>query len=247
MAKEVAVKKENAVVTGSWRDKAAKSLVQQQGTLAKLPVGGSTFVSFRNGMLTLGGQRLINPMPIILLASGFERTYYSKDFQADVKTAPDCYSFDGVSPHEASKASQSDSCKTCRWNAFGSRGKGKGCKEGARLAFVSADAVNDADRLKSEPILQARLSVMNSRTFAQFASAKSAAGEALWEGVTVMRVEPDPKTQYAVSWKVESVVLSEEIMDAIAARADEAEAMVVAPYPDFEEDTPAAPTGRRKF
>jgi hypothetical protein len=245
MSKEVAVKKDNAIVPGSWRERAMADVSAAKGTLAKLPTGGGSFVSFRNGILSVGGTKVPSPLPIILLASGFERVYYSKAFEQDQRVSPDCYSYDGVSPHPESKVPQADECRTCRWNAFGSRGKGKACKEGARFAFITADAAGDPERVRTDPIWQGKLSVMNTRVFADFAGAKAAANKPLWQGVTLMHCEPDSKTQYAVTWRSEDVVMDDDTMDAIAARAAEAAQTLVEPYPDFDADGDGA--GKRKF
>ena len=130
---EVAVRSSTAVAKpGSWREAAKASMVVQTAALAKLPQQTGNFLSLRGGVISLGGRTLSNPLPIVVLAFDFERVYYSQAYQPDVMTAPDCYSFDGVKPHDQARVPQSDKCVGCRYNDFGSaqNGKGKACKEG---------------------------------------------------------------------------------------------------------------------
>lgn len=249
MTKQVAVKQSNEMVPGSWRERAAKQLEKGRGTLAKLPTEGGNFLSFRNGILSLGGQTLPSPMPVVILDYGYERSYYSKPFQADVQAVPDCYSYDGVGPHPEAKTPQSDTCKGCRFDEFGSAGKGKACKEGVRLVLMHADSLASAEAVATGAIVQARLSVLNSKTFRSFASMMEARGQVLWQDVISMHVQPDPKSQYAVSWHPEGVAIEDDVLDALSARVAEAEAMLEAPYPDLD-DAPVQTTGsakRRKF
>jgi hypothetical protein len=247
MAKQVAVKNETAMTTGSWRDRAATALAKTSTTLAKLPTGGSNFLSFKNGILSLGGQTLATPMPVVVLAEGFERSYYAKAYQADVKSSPDCYSYDNIGPHAEAKTPQSDVCRTCRMNAFGSSGKGKACKEGARVVMMHADALNNPESIGEAQLVQGRLSVLNSRVFGAYAKAVTGQGKALWQDVTSMDVKPDPKSQYAVTWRPEGVALDDETLDAISERVEEAEDMISAPYPDMDEAAANPLPGRRKF
>ena len=58
--------------------------------------------------------------------------------------APDCFSFNGVSPHPEAGSPQNDLCATCPHNAWGSKttptgNKTKACADQRRLAIVSAD------------------------------------------------------------------------------------------------------------
>jgi hypothetical protein len=233
---------------GSWRERAKQSINTSRQTLAKLPQVGGNFLSLRGGEIRAGGVLVRNPLPIILLAHGYERTYYSKPFNPDVLESPDCYSYDDVKPHEKSAVPQADACGQCRWAEFGSaaNGKGKACREGARLAFLYGDVLEKGPAaIMQATIWQMRLSVLNAKTFRMYVEMAFGDEGATWTKLTTFENRSDPKTQYAVSFQP-SVFEGEALFDAIAARVDEAEKLMVAPYPAFEDSAAkAAPPPRR--
>jgi hypothetical protein len=252
-SKSVVVAPQKGIVVGGWRERAAKSIAVGKQASAKLPQQSGNFISFRGGSPSLGGVNLPNPLPIVLLAYGYERTYYSKPYQPDVLSAPDCYSFDGDAPHPQSKVPQSDRCATCRFNEFGSaqNGKGKGCKEGARFAAIHADALDSPEKIAAATIVQGRLSVLNSKGFRQYVGYFEEQEVPTWASVTQMAVQPDSKSQYAVTFSNIVAELDDADLDAIALRVDEAEKLLTQAYPDMEEAPKAAPKGaparKRKF
>jgi hypothetical protein len=238
---------------GSWRERAKQSINTSRQTLAKLPQMGGNFLSFRGGAISAGGNQIANPLPLILLAHGFERTYYSKPFDPNATESPDCYSYDGVRPHEKSAVPQSDTCGTCRLAEFGSaaNGKGKACREGSRLAFIHGDTLaKGPSAIAAATIWQARLSVLNAKTFRSYVEAIFGDEDPTWSRLTTLENRPDPKTQYAVSF-VASVFEGDALLDAIAARVDEAERLMLMPYPEFDEapaaKAPPPPRRGRKF
>ena len=46
-----------------------------------LPAQSGNFISFQGGSITHGGAQLANPLPVVILATAFERAYYSKDYR----------------------------------------------------------------------------------------------------------------------------------------------------------------------
>lgn len=68
------------------------------------------------------------------------RMYYADTYDADVKSAPTCYSADGIAPSDDVKNKQSDKCATCPMNEVGSKiyngHKGKACAYFQRLVVM---------------------------------------------------------------------------------------------------------------
>ena len=130
---------------------------QARQASAKLPQRSGNFLSFRGGRVSLGGVKLPNPLPLVILAYDAERAYYSKPYQPDVMASPDCYSYDKLMPHENAKVPQADKCSECRFNEFGSapNGKGKACKEGAKFAAIHADALESPEKIAAAQIIRA--------------------------------------------------------------------------------------------
>lgn len=245
-----------AVVAGSWRERAASSVARARGTIQKLPAQTGNFLSLRGGTISHGGVTLTNPLPVVILDIAFERSYYSSDYQPDVMTVPDCYSYDGEAPHEKASVPQADRCAECRFNEFGSarNGNGKGCKEGGKLVMIHADALKSPELIAAAPMVQARLSVLNAKKLRAYIDALG--DEPVWADITYFHNQPDPKSQYAVNFVRGNVVIEEDVLDAIAAREDEAIKLLDQPYPDKEElpqraaparRTAAAPSRRSRF
>jgi hypothetical protein len=246
--KSVAVSTGRAVALPSWRERAAKSINSSKAAVARLPQATGNFLSFRGGVITLNGQNLGNQLPLVLLAYTGERSYYAQAFQPDVAASPDCYSYDGIAPHAEASIAQSDACANCRFNEFGSaeNQKGKACKEGAKLAFIHADALKSPDSVLAAQIYQARLSVLNAKGFRSYVENNFSTddGGPSWAVISNLECRPDSKSQYAVSFMATLLDGDDALLDAIASRVDEAEKLLAVPYPVLEQRPAPAPRGR---
>jgi hypothetical protein len=86
---------------------------------------------------------------ILKSATAISKAYYIEKYQENDYKAPDCWSTNGQVPDPASPVKQSNTCRGCRWDAFGSRmtednRKGKACQDAKRLAVVpAADLKNE--------------------------------------------------------------------------------------------------------
>jgi hypothetical protein len=251
-SKSVAVIPPKGIVVGNWRERAAQSIAKSKEVAAKLPQSSGNKLSFKGGVISLAGNRLDNPLPLVILAYGYERTYYSTAYQPDVFTTPDCYSLDGVAPAANATVPQSDRCATCRLNEFGSspNGKGKGCKEGAVFAAIHADALESPERILAAQIVTGAPSVINSKVFRSYMDALLPNGPS-WSVITMLSNEVDPRTQYALSFQATVFDQDDDTMNALATRLDEAEREISKGYTPQEEAPKApakgAPARRRKF
>lgn len=102
--------------------------------------------------LVVGDSEVLIPTSeidvIIVGASpGLSKTWYSKPWtpESDDNAAPDCFSFDGVTPDKEAKLPQNGVCASCPHNAWGSRKSPSGqetksCADQKRLAVVGASA-----------------------------------------------------------------------------------------------------------
>jgi len=239
------------VAVGSWRERAAKSVQTGKAASALLPSQSGNFLSFRNGVLTLGGVKLPNPLDMVILAYGPERVYYARPYQADSQATPDCYSFDGNAPHERAATPQHDHCASCHQNEFGTaeNGKGKACKEGARFIAIDAASLESLERIATATLVQGRLSVLNSKGFKSYVSVFEELGSPIWSTVSRLTVQPDSKSQYATLFQSVTTDMADDLLDALAARIDEAEKLMSQPYPEPVEAPPpkAKAPARRRF
>jgi hypothetical protein len=249
--KSVVVAPQKGVVVGNWRERATQSITESMAVTAKLPQSSGNKLSFKGGVITLAGNRLDNPLPLVILAFGKERTYYSTAYQPDVFTTPDCYSLDGDKPAENAKVPQADKCAKCRLNEFESapNGKGKACKEGAVFAAIHADALKSPEKIATAQIVTGSPSVLNTKHFSAYMAALLPNG-ACWSVITMLGNEPDSRTQYALSFEGAVFAHNDDIMNALAGRLDEAKREITKGYtPQEEVAKPKAgvPARRKKF
>ena len=87
---------------------------------------------------------------IIKSATAISKTFYLEKYKDGDFAAPDCWSTNGVKPDIAAPKKQNETCRGCKWDAFGSRTmddgrKGKACSDNKRVAVVpAADLKNEA-------------------------------------------------------------------------------------------------------
>lgn len=241
-----------ALATGNALELLKQHALKGRQQLAKMPASaGSAGVSFRGGTISVGDDVVGHEMRVVVLHPQYERTYYARDYEAGNKSPPDCYSFDGVTPHEKSAAIQSPQCEGCPWNEWKSdrRQRGKACKEGMRLGMLRFDGLTP-DNVATAPILTARLSVMNAKDAQPVLSRMYDTIGHPAGAITTLVAESDPVRQIKNELVPEGP-LPEELQAGVIARLEEAEKLLTTPYPDPEPDGafPArkAASTRRKF
>lgn len=221
--------------------------------IAKAPSTTSTAISFKNGTISIGGVAVGHEMNVIPLHPQYVRTYYDTIYQADKIVPPACYSFNGDAPHEKSADPQAKSCDTCPMNEWGTdaRGKGKACKEGLRVAVLSAQGAVNAEVMARAPILTANFSVLNSKDVAPVLDAMYDQYGHPAKAVCVLTAEPDDKRQVVNTLAVNYEIEDEATLEAIVNRLPDAEKLLTLPFPDAEEapargaKRPAAKKARR--
>lgn len=100
-------------------------------------------------------QQVIGSLPtidvvIVKSATAISKSFYIEKYKEGDFNQPDCWSTNGQVPDMAAPKKQSETCRGCRWDAFGSRTmddgrKGKACSDNKRVAVVpAADIKNEA-------------------------------------------------------------------------------------------------------
>ena len=237
--KAVAEVKTGTKALTNWRDRMAKSVERERKLIEQLPADGGNFIGFGGGTITVGGVE-INPLKGIVLAQQSERAYYSGQYSPTSKELPACFSLDMLQPHDNSSDPQSTKCVNCPQNQFGSaeQGGGKGCKEGVKLAIVPLDGVDG-------PVyVTKKISWSSTKIWRNVAGALDGA---LAEHAVKITNKPDARTQYKLSFDMQKLPVNDnQLMERVAARLDEAEALVALPYPAAEEDEkPTSKSGRK--
>ena len=171
-----------------------------------------------------------NQLDVRVLAALSERAWYSKDFDADAVQVPDCYALDDDVPHDQAKNPQAGSCAECERNKWGSatRGKGKACRESARVIVIPANVP-----LASAQMYTAKVPVTSLSTVTSFTSRCGQANKLMGEFVTKLSVTEDKKTFFKVHL-VPVEVTADMDMAALLKAQNAAYELAMTPYPVLE-------------
>lgn len=92
------------------------------------------------------GKTSIDPLSVILLDWRWMNRYYPGKYDPSNISSPACWAIgrvpDDLAPNGGTDEQHTD-CASCPMNKFGSDGKGKACRNGARVAMVAADLSSD--------------------------------------------------------------------------------------------------------
>lgn len=208
----------------------AQQIARQAETAKSLRSSGS-YIGFKNAQLKVDGISIpANQLDVRVLAAISERAWYSKEFDADVVQVPDCYALDDAAPHEQARNPQATSCAECAQNKWGSatRGKGKSCRESARVIVIPANVP-----LASAQQYTAKVPVTSLSTVTSFTSRCGQANKLLGEFVTKLSVTEDKKTFFKVHLTPVEVTPEMDMAELLKVQ-DAAYQLALTPYPSLE-------------
>lgn len=197
------------------------------------------FITFKNANLKVDGQSVPNnTADVRVLAAVSERAWYDGAFDPDTPQVPMCYALDSTEPHPEAQEPQAETCAECPKNKWGSApprpgsttpGKGKACREGARL-IVSPAGVP----LKSAPMYTAKIPVTSLSAVNNYVSRCNQAAKLTGEFIATLNVVEDKKTFFKVG-----LVMKEHTSDLdpllLLQKQEEAYQLAMTPYPVFED------------
>jgi len=221
---------EPKVALMSIQEQIQQQLARQNETAASLRSSGS-YIAFKNAQLKVDGISIpANVLDVRVLAAISERAWYSKDFDADVVQVPDCYALNGIVPHEEAANPQADTCTDCPHNKWGSavRGKGKACRESARVIVIPANVP-----LASAQMYTAKIPVTSLGTVTSFTSRCGQASRLMGEFVTKLSVVEDNKTFFKVHLTPVEITPDMD-MAALLTVQNAAYNLAMTPYPVIE-------------
>lgn len=230
------------------------------------------FLSTRGGTLALGDEVMPgNQVCVIVLDWVRENTLYAERYEADNPKPPICYAFargpeeeDEMGPHPSMQADpnyfqpQSDICKTCPHNQWGSadKGRGKACQNRRRLTMIPAgvflpkrgsrdfdlEIFDDPKHYETADTAFMKLPVTSVTAWGKYVHQVGEATNRSPDGViTRIFTEPDPKYQYTINFEMLEKV-PDELVQAVIRRADMAQSAQIEGYMP-PKDEPAAPQG----
>lgn len=113
-------------------------------------VGGNK-VSLRGRQFNTPDGNSARQLVGVVIEFNSRNTYYPDAYDSDNVGPPACYAIaddpKDLAPADDAPDPQATSCAVCPQNEFGSRGKGKACRNHRRLAIIPPDAVSDEDVL----------------------------------------------------------------------------------------------------
>jgi len=111
------------------------------------PTPSTNSISTKGKMFTFpDGQSHPGPLNAVILDWRNFNRYYTRPYDPQNPTAPDCFAIaknlNEMAPHAEASDPQADACQGCPLNEFGSapNGRGKACRNTVRLAVVPPDA-----------------------------------------------------------------------------------------------------------
>jgi hypothetical protein len=214
-------------------------LARQAAAIGQLRTTGS-FITFKNANLKVDGAPIpSNSIEVRVLAVVAERAWYADAYDADVAQVPACYSLNATGvPHEQSSLPQNATCQGCPKDKWGSApprpgankpGRGKACREGARVIVVPAGMP-----VKVAPLYQAKVPVTSLDTVASFVSRCTQSNKLTGEFVTHLSVTEDNKSFFKVHLNIKELSSDLEL-ETLLKRQDEARDLALQPYPDIGE------------
>lgn len=245
-----------------WEEELAKQAEIAAGMEAN--TGGGQFFSLRGGILSWQDAPLPNnQMAVIILDSIFETAYYEGKYDPDTPQSPTAFAFGRdektMTWHENSHPDFAGKlcCESevCQWGSADT-GRGKAARETRRLAMIPAGTFNQAGKFElfeeeehfaSAAIGFMKLPVTSVKGYASFVKQVAGALRRPPFGiVTKVKVIPDPKTQFKVTFEP-IMNIPDELMGTIMKRHEEAKSIIDFPYPpyDDEEQEPAPKRGTR--
>lgn len=229
-----------------WQEELAKRAEIAQKT-AESQATGSKTIGLRGGVFTVDGDEVVdNVLNVVVLDHCAENAYYPEKFDPDNLQSPTCFAFGRDAKTMAPNADdvpdpQSDLCKNCEFNVFGSAdtGRGKACKNLNRLMLVSEDDLED---LSSAEVRMLKVPVTSGPIWNSYVKQLAAIKKPPLAVVTRISIVRDPKTQFKLKFEAIGDV-SGDVMGEVLQLANTVESAMFAPYtPREEEEAPAKPS-----
>lgn len=246
-----------------WAEQAEHYAAQEQ-------LRSGVMLSARGGTLSVGDEVLPgNQACVIILDSAFENTLYEGKFDADNPTPPICYALaqgaegqETMAPDQSMQVDlnyfqpQSETCKSCKWNEWGSadQGRGKACQNRRRLAIIPAgfyapkrgsrdfdlQIFDDPKHFQTADVVLAKLPVMSVKNWSKYVNQIATNFHRPPHGViTRLFLEPDQQSQFRFDFEfIEE--LPDELAQVIMDRHASVGKQIMQGYmPPREKQTPA--------
>lgn len=219
--------------------------------------GEGTYISLKGGVFSFRGDNLGNEIGGVVLSHSHVNEYYEDAYDANRKgVTPACFSLssngENMTPHPSVSKPQSTNCAACSMSQIGSAtvGKGRACKQKARVSFVHIDDIGSAEAATEATILQLAVPPMskgNYTSFIKVVSENPRFGIPPYAVLTKLKLAPHPQYQYTLSFEPLHILKDVEVIKTLMTRArGEATELVMAPFQKKIEEAEEAPAKKKK-
>jgi hypothetical protein len=236
----------------NWKERLATSAKD----VAALERPQLSTISLRGGFIQYMGQPVPgNKLDVVVVASGFQKRYYDKPFDANKPVNPVCFalSLDGqdMVPSDESTDKQAETCDACPMGAWGSDpkgGRGKACKDARRLVVIPVAALTDDEAVKKAEMAMITLPVMSQKYWANYVNQIASEYERPpWGMITQITTKPDPKAQFLVQFNAVGTV-AEQFLGPVHGRIEMAQQTILTPYEENQQaPEPVKPKDGKKY
>lgn len=199
-----------------------EDLVRQQLENSKrmAPSSEKNFVSIKGKQFTTpSGQSDKGPMRVVIVGFTNVNTYFEGAYDPNQHQRPVCFAInnflDKLAPHPKSEKPQHTDCATCPHNQFGSRGKGKACRNRARLAFVAPKDANSDTQILLLDMPPTSLKAWGSYV----ETLREGHGQAVMQVVTEIAFHPNEAFPTLIFAPADANPIKAEVMTALMQRA----------------------------
>jgi len=241
-AKKPAPSASRAVV--DWQKVLLDKARMAKKVAANIGGGSRNVLSFKGGRISYqGGTVPGNVLDVVVLSAINENNFYRGKYDPNNPASPVCYAFgsptgddEDMAPHDASPDKQSDHCRDCPQNEWGSAdtGRGKACKNVVSLAMVTADALDSPEAMAKAEVFYAKLPVTSGKAWKGYVA--NCGDKHYIQFVTQLGTEPQGET-YLVTFDAQREV-DGPIMGPLLQKSEREDAKWGDPYPVFEERAP---------
>lgn len=126
-------------------DEVARALMGGASGTKRISIRGNVFRMIVDGQEVAKSDDRGMEVVIVKAANHTSRTYYAGTYREGEKTAPACWSNDGVKPSPQAENPQGTACATCPMNVAGSgQGSSRACRYSRRLAVVLGNNIENS-------------------------------------------------------------------------------------------------------
>lgn len=234
----------------------ADELAMEAQTRAALERPTGAAISLRAGVISWQGQPVAgNRLKGVIIDSTYENRLYTKPFNADIITPPDCFALareeSDLAPHEdaITPFGLYGKCLGCKYSQWGSDprgGRGKACGNIRRLALIPETALVNEKTIRDAEVAILKTPVTSTRYWSAYVNRLSAAERRpAFSVVTEIYTEPHPKHQFHLYYNMVRFV-PDELLPALRQKILLVESTLFAPYPKETQQATQAPAEASK-